>query len=1125
MKTLFVIFFAFIATSECFAYSKSKIKKTLTYQQFEKNYEINLNFIFKTEGLSKKEKYYDYTRLFLSNNLSDDLNKNFIIYTIASELLLNSNVDFKKTDIKFQYISDYYDLLENENIEVQCKTSFIYSRVFSNFGFFGYEFKINGDYIKNCKKLLSNYEYGFVLLQLIHARSQSGMPPNENYKKIGLELLSLDPYVKKNLRPYPENSIDELNWEKLFVFKGYGVLIAYYQDHKKFDQWSETISKTKLIKNISKKNPTLNSTFLAEIRYFEFNYKKSTTNSLEKKIEFFKSFEKDLKFIYKNKTKQMYLSNGFFIDTFIEYAVNLYNYKGDKDLLKKNLKLAEKYALKHINSEYFLSFIESQKKYILDISDFDSTKGIVNKKGSLMIGTDEPGLVQYEKFSQEVQHEYDNNQHERVISLIDAYENQNGLLSYPQKPLLIYLKYASFDILERYEEAINYRFLVVKNFSDKYYFSSGLNYLTNSQLEINKDFLERSADDIIRSLFQYQYSGYDNTKQGKEAYSNSYNLFLPTALDMLLYIAQISDLNEANHSAKFLRIKNFLNTSFDLLENKKELKQTTINKIKDVFFAEKKFIQYSMDKPDDLEQLTVMKKNIEIAKNNLNKSKEMIRLKKDYPDATLNKLPLNLIQIIGKLNLDEQIIYVKEFKHNIITIKLNHMGFDWGHIKRDQINNFNKDIQNYKDLISNPNSSINEVLSKKIFMNLLSSTVGVPEMDNITKIYFINSSSLIDLPLETLIFIDEDKKNGFPPSYLIDYFSFVYLPSIDFFQEVTNNKTIIGTRGYTLDSYFKEKKFVGYEFTWIEENKSAKLLNQLELGDIITKVNDQEINYFLLIAFMNSNQSCLRGFDNWCKIKITYLRNEAEFELHLNNPKEVNYTNDFIGFGNPVFNENAKDKNIKTAMKTLRYSDSFEVTNLDDFYKLLPELPETEIEILYPTQVFDKTKVYLREEASEENFQSLNGQSIRILSIASHAVSIGENSIFEEPSIILSKSNSNKNDGILRSNEILDLSFNNDLVILSACNTFSSSSSSAHKISGLANSFLIAGSHNLILSRWPVDSDVTTNLMMNFYKYIKHVNEKNISNDYVRALRWAMLEQKKINPHPFFWAPFFVIGE
>ena len=62
---------------------------------------------------------------------------------------------------------------------------------------------------------------------------------------------------------------------------------------------------------------------------------------------------------------------------------------------------------------------------------------------------------------------------------------------------------------------------------------------------------------MIKSLFYFQYGeGYDGDKDGDERYSMDYRTFLPDALNMILFAGQISDLNDANHSNKYLSLKN-----------------------------------------------------------------------------------------------------------------------------------------------------------------------------------------------------------------------------------------------------------------------------------------------------------------------------------------------------------------------------------------------------------------------------------------------------------------------------------------------------------------------------------------------------------------------------------------
>ena len=114
----------------------------------------------------------------------------------------------------------------------------------------------------------------------------------------------------------------------------------------------------------------------------------------------------------------------------------------------------------------------------------------------------------------------------------------------------------------------------------------------------------------------------------------------------------------------------------------------------------------------------------------------------------------------------------------------------------------------------------------------------------------------------------------------------------------------------------------------------------------------------------------------------------------------------------------------------------------------------------------------------------------------------------------------NMNDGLLTAREILQLKINSKLVTLSACDTGINKNKPGEELIGLTRSFLYAGASSIIVSLWPVEVEATRKLMLNFYKNLN----KNLSPS--RSLQMAQLElTRDINySHPYFWAPFILIG-
>jgi CHAT domain-containing protein len=72
---------------------------------------------------------------------------------------------------------------------------------------------------------------------------------------------------------------------------------------------------------------------------------------------------------------------------------------------------------------------------------------------------------------------------------------------------------------------------------------------------------------------------------------------------------------------------------------------------------------------------------------------------------------------------------------------------------------------------------------------------------------------------------------------------------------------------------------------------------------------------------------------------------------------------------------------------------------------------------------------------------------------------------------------------------------------------------------GLQRGLFCAGATSLLLSLWDVHDRSTAMLMQEFYKnYIQ-------TEDMARSLQVAMRDLRSENPHPYFWAPFVLVGK
>ena len=92
------------------------------------------------------------------------------------------------------------------------------------------------------------------------------------------------------------------------------------------------------------------------------------------------------------------------------------------------------------------------------------------------------------------------------------------------------------------------------------------------------------------------------------------------------------------------------------------------------------------------------------------------------------------------------------------------------------------------------------------------------------------------------------------------------------------------------------------------------------------------------------------------------------------------------------------------------------------------------------------------------------------------------------------------------------------LVVLSACQTGLGHLTDGDELVGLSRAFIYAGTPSVVSSLWMVEDESNSFLMDQFYAHLK-------KNDKAKSLRMAQLESLEKYEHPFYWAPFVLIGD
>ncbi len=223
---------------------------------------------------------------------------------------------------------------------------------------------------------------------------------------------------------------------------------------------------------------------------------------------------------------------------------------------------------------------------------------------------------------------------------------------------------------------------------------------------------------------------------------------------------------------------------------------------------------------------------------------------------------------------------------------------------------------------------------------------------------------------------------------------------------------------------------------------------------------------------------------------------------------------------------------------TLRQAEnSFPRPACEDSAKLFAALPP----LPFARRELDATRALLGAAPSDElegaaytvdRVEHVDLQNYRVLHFATHALLPTDLRCESEPAIVTSTpaGASDVSGGLLTTDRIVDLTLDADVVILSACNSGGpGSSDGGESLSGLARAFFYAGARSLFVTHWSVNDQAAALLVADSMRRLRAGDAGGVAG----ALRGAELlildGAGKTMPaalaHPYYWAPFALIGE
>lgn len=187
-------------------------------------------------------------------------------------------------------------------------------------------------------------------------------------------------------------------------------------------------------------------------------------------------------------------------------------------------------------------------------------------------------------------------------------------------------------------------------------------------------------------------------------------------------------------------------------------------------------------------------------------------------------------------------------------------------------------------------------------------------------------------------------------------------------------------------------------------------------------------------------------------------------------------------------------------------------------YQKLTPLPGVESETAVIRETFPTSFSYIEQLNQEALLKQHSPEASDILHFATHGVILEDYPEFS--GLILPFNNGEKEDNILLTGEIAELTLNNPLTVLSACQSGLGKYITGEGIQGLTKSFIAAGTRSLVVSLWPLSDQAGSVFMKNFYQALK---EGHSTAEALQTAKIKLIEHPVFN-HPYYWALLVAIG-
>lgn len=154
------------------------------------------------------------------------------------------------------------------------------------------------------------------------------------------------------------------------------------------------------------------------------------------------------------------------------------------------------------------------------------------------------------------------------------------------------------------------------------------------------------------------------------------------------------------------------------------------------------------------------------------------------------------------------------------------------------------------------------------------------------------------------------------------------------------------------------------------------------------------------------------------------------------------------------------------------------------------------------------SRLFVGEAASAGVLRTV-GEHSRLIHIATHGYFRQDNPMF---------SGIRLGDGVLSVYDLYQMKLPAELITLSGCATGVNLVTDGDELLGLVRGLIYAGARSAMLTLWDVHDRSTSEFMTCFYGSLSGSHEASA------ALRQAAISTREMHPHPYYWAPFVLVG-